>query len=35
MVSTNLILLVKGILNYTYLLIVWEEAVGEDVVYQI
>ena len=35
MVSTNLNSLVKSILNYTYLLIVWEKAVGEDVVYHI
>ena len=35
MVSTNLNLLVKSILNYNYLLIVWEKAVGEDVVYHI
>ena len=35
MFSTNLNLLVKSILNYTYLLIVWEKAVGEDVVYHI
>ena len=32
MVSTNLYLLLKSILNYTYLLIVWEKAMGEDVV---
>ena len=32
MVSTNLNFLVKSILNCTFLLIVWEKAVGEDVV---
>ena len=29
MVSTNFNLLVKSILNYTYLLIFWEKAVGK------
>ena len=35
MVSINLNLLVKNIWNYTYLLIVWEKTVGEDVVYHV
>ena len=32
MVSLNLNLLVKNILNYTYLVIGWEKAVGEDII---